>query len=196
MKVTVERIVDWNVALDSALFTVSKNSGGKEPSDEWKAKACLAEHSMLADIRYLVQMEDIPSWVSQHLARHDAFAGHTIRETKEVHYVATQRTDRTGIDRSKLPQDVPVKHRINLSAKDLITISRLRLCHCASPETRKVWREVVKQVGFIDPIVAKCCVPNCIYRGFCPEFKSCGFANSELFEVELEAYRELKEKRA
>jgi hypothetical protein len=27
------------------------------------------------------------------------------------------------------------------------------------------------------------------YRGFCPEMKSCGFANSEIFNKKLEEYR-------
>lgn len=191
MEVKVTKIVDWDVALGSASFTISKEST-KHPSDSWKAKACLAEHSMLTDVRFIVELYGIPCWVSQHISRHDAFAGHYIRDTKEVHYVATQRTDRVGVDRNKLPQDTPVNHRINLSAKDLITISRLRLCACASQETREVWRAIIDEVAKVDPILAKYCVKNCLYRGFCPEFKCCGYTQTEKFQKELKKYREDK----
>lgn len=139
------------MALADALWTVHKESEGKEPCETWKAKACIAEHSMLADVRFIVKIYGIPNWVSQHLARHDVFTGHTLRESKEIHYVATQRTDRTGVERSKLPQDTPVDHRMSLSAKDLITISRLRLCTCASKETREVWRAVLDELAKTEP---------------------------------------------
>lgn len=188
MEVKVTKIVDWDVALASALWTVGKEST-KHPSDSWKAKACLAEHSMLADVRFIVELNGIPSWVSQHISRHDVFAGHNIRETKEVHYVGTQRSDRVGGDRNKQPQDTPVNHRINLSAKDLITISRLRLCSCASKETREVWKAIIEEVAKIEPVLAKLCARNCVYRGFCPEFSCCGFTSTRKFAEEVVAYR-------
>jgi hypothetical protein len=34
------------------------------------------------------------------------------------------------------------------------------------------------------------CVPECIYRGFCPEIKSCGFSETSLFQKELTTYRQ------
>lgn len=188
-KIKIKKIVDWDIALESALFTVNKPYTGKIPSNKWKAKICLSEHSMLADIRYIVEMFDVECWSSQHIARHDAFAGHTIRESKEIHYVGTSRTDITGIDRKKLYQDAPVAHRINLSAKDFITLSKLRLCKKASYETRVKWGEVVKELSKIDPVTASKCVPNCIYRGRCPETDgSCGYDKTEKFKTELENY--------
>jgi len=33
-------------------------------------------------------------------------------------------------------------------------------------------------------------VPECVYRGFCPEFKSCGYAGTAAFRAALAAYRE------
>lgn len=189
MEVTIKKIVGWDTAFASALWTVHKDSEGKEPSDTWKAKACITEHSMLADVRFIVELYGIPCWVSQHLSRHDVFAGHSLRETKEVHYVATQRDDRTGVDRKKLPQDTPVDHRMHLSAKDLITISRLRLCTCASKETRDVWRAILDELAKTEPVLAKLCVKNCIYRGFCPEFSTCGYTSTSAFAKELVVYR-------
>lgn len=191
-KVKVTRIVGWDIALDSALFTINKETKGKTPSDNWIKSACLAEHSMLREPRYIVEIYDIPCWSSQHIARHDAFANHNVRESKETHFVGTSRSDRTSIDRNKLPQDAPVSHRISLSAQDFITISKLRLCNCASKETRETWQEVVKELSKIEPILASCCVPTCIYRGFCPEFKGCGYDKTESFKKRLEEYRNAK----
>ena len=190
MKIEIIKTQGWDVALADALWTVHKESTDKEPSEVWKAKACIAEHSMLADVRFIVKIYGIPSWVSQHLARHDAFTGHTLRESKEIHYVATQRTDRTGVNRGKLPQDTPVDHRMSLSAKDLITISRLRLCTCASKETREVWRAVLEELAKTEPTLAKLCVKNCVYRGFCPEFTTCGYTSTRKFAEELIMYRD------
>lgn len=189
MEVKVTRTVGWDVALADALWTVHKEPTGKEPSDTWKAKACIAEHSMLADVRFIVELKGIPCWVSQHLARHDVFASHHLRETKDIHYVATQRTDRTGVDRNKLPQDTPVDHRMSLSAKDFITISRLRLCTCASKETREVWNAILNELAKTEPVLAKLCVRNCVYRGFCPEFTTCGYTSTSKYAQELLMYQ-------
>lgn len=189
MEVKIIKTVGWDVAMGDALWTVHKEYNGKEPSDTWKAKACIAEHSMLADVRFIVELKGIPCWVSQHLARHDVFASHHLRETKDIHYVATQRTDRTGVDRNKLPQDTPVDHRMSLSAKDFITISRLRLCTCASKETREVWNAILNELAKTEPVLAKLCVRNCVYRGFCPEFTTCGYTSTSKYAQELLMYQ-------
>lgn len=188
--INVRKITDWKEVLNAARFTVNKGDISKEPSDKFKANVLLAEHSPIRTLMFEISMYNIPSWVSQHIARHDAFANHNVREgASDTHFVGTQRTDRTGIDRNKLPQDAPVNHRIFLNAQDLITISRKRLCGCASNETRKVWSDVKRQIGKIEPILSEKMVPECIYRGFCPEIESCGYANSEKFKKELEKYR-------
>lgn len=193
MNIKIKKLVDWDVALDDALFTVNKEQKHKQPSDKWIAKTCLAQHSMLRDVRYILEMEEIPCWVSQHIARHDAFSGHNVRETQETHFVGTSRTDRTGVDRNKLPQDTPVNHRISLSAQDFITISQKRLCNCASKETRDVWRAVIEKLREIDPVLADKCVPTCVFRGFCPEYECCGYCNTEAFKKRLEEYRNVEQ---
>lgn len=191
-KIKITKIVDWDIALDDALFTINKENKHKVPSNKWIAKACLAEHSMIRDVRYILEMNEIPCWVSQHIARHDAFSHHTVRESEETHFVGTSRTDRTGIDRNKLPQDTPVNHRISLSAQDFITISQRRLCACASKETRELWKSVIEELRKIDPVLADKCVPMCVYRGFCPEFDSCGYVNTTAFTEKLKDYRDIE----
>lgn len=109
------------------------------------------------------------------------------------HFVATQRTDRTGINRDELEQGSLVNHECDANAQALINISRRRLCNCASPETRKAWQLVKDEVSKIEPELAKCMVRECVYRnGLCPEMFPCGYNNSEAFEKELKDYLEIK----
>lgn len=78
------------------------------------------------------------------------------------------------------------------NAQALINISRKRLCSCASPETREAWKLVIEALKEKDPILASVCVPECIYRGFCPEFdRCCGYCNTEAFKKRLEEYRSI-----
>ena len=45
MEVTVVQETPWSRALDAARRTIGKEPLRKEPSDNWKAKVLLAEHS-------------------------------------------------------------------------------------------------------------------------------------------------------
>lgn len=38
----------------------------------------------------------------------------------------------------------------------------------------------------IDPVLVSKCVPTCVYRGFCPELKCCGYANTHQFHEAVE----------
>ena len=73
----------------------------------------------------------------------------------------------------------------------LINISRKRLCMQASHETRSAWHEVKAKVEEVDPVLASVMVPECVYRGFCPEFegKGCGFDKTPEYQAMLTAYR-------
>lgn len=184
-------MTDWNEVVDAARWTVNKSPLEKEPSSKFKSSVLMAEHSPIRNLWYKIEMHNIPSWVSQHLARHDNFAYHTVREgTQESHFVGTQRGDRTGVDRNKKPQDAPVNHLIIANASDIIHISRLRLCMLASPETRAIWKSIVEEIRKIDAEVASMCVPNCVYRGRCPEMKCCGYYNTQAFTDAVNKYWE------
>ena len=67
------------------------------------------------------------------------------------------------------------------NAAEVMFISRRRLCAQASPETRAAWRLVVDALAEKEQELAACCVPECVYRGFCPEFRSCGFVDTPAF---------------
>lgn len=77
------------------------------------------------------------------------------------------------------------------NAQAFINISRKRLCYgCPSPETRKAWEIVIEMLKEKDPILAEKCVPECLYRGFCPEKeRCCGYVNTEAYQKRLQEYR-------
>lgn len=171
---------NWAKVKRSARTTVSKDGEGAYPSDSWKKTILLAEHSPIRRIRFSWMWAQLKSWVSVHFVRH---------KNGIEHWVSTQRTDRTGIDRDKITQDALVQHECEANAQALIFISRRRLCNQAAPETKKAWREVKEAVTRCDPVLGSVMVPECIYRGFCPEFHSCGYANTENFRHDLAEYR-------
>jgi hypothetical protein len=170
----------WREVADSARTTVGLDVGTKEPSSKWKKQILLAEHSPIRQLQFKWKWTNLPYWVSVHIVRH--WLG-------ILHFVKTSRSDRTGIQRDKLPQDNPVDHECIANAQALINISRKRLCNKASPETKEAWELVIASLNDKDSILASVCVPECIYRGFCPEFKSCGYVNTLKYLNELEKYR-------
>lgn len=171
---------NWSKVKEAARTTISKDGSGKYPDASWKKRILLAEHSPIRRIRYSWKWVDIKSWVSVHFVRH---------KIGIEHWVSTQRTDRTGINRDSKPQDSPVTHACEADAQALINISRKRLCSQAAKETREAWIEVKDAIAKDDPVLASVMVPECIYRGFCPEFNSCGYCNTEDFKIKLEEYR-------
>ena len=171
----------WPQVKRAARTTISMEGEGATPTDRWKKTILLAEHSPIRRIRFSWKWSDLKSWVSVHFVRHHIGIDH---------WVSTQRTDRTGVDRNKKPQDAPVLHECDANAQALINISRRRLCSQASHETRAAWQEVVDKVQLADPVLASVLVPECIYRGFCPEFNSCGYAETEAYQKRLAEYRD------
>ena len=169
---------NWQAVKNRAMETVGIESG-KYPAPKWKREILLAEHSPIRLIELTIRMRGIPYWVSVHLVRH---------KFGIEHFVSTQRTDRTGIDRNELPQNALVDHTIRANAQALITISRKRLCSKAAPETQAVWRAVRQAVKEVEPELASVMVPECVYRGFCPEMKSCGYCGSGTWTLERKCY--------
>jgi hypothetical protein len=171
---------NWQEVKDATMNTVGKSTG-KYPDSEWKLKLIRAEHSPIRKLKFSWRWGDLPYWVSVHFVRH---------KIGIEHFVKTQRSDRTGIDRSELPQGQFVTHECEADAQALINISRKRLCSSASPETRQAWQLIKDEVAKVEPELAKCMVRECVYRGYCPEMFGCGFDKTEAFEKELKEYRE------
>jgi hypothetical protein len=166
MEVKITKLTSWTDVLNVARTTVSKTAANKEPSDSFKRQMLASEHSPIRALMFKVDLIDIPYWVSVHIVRH---------KIGVEHFVSTQRTDRTGEDRTTKPQDAPVNHTMILNAQAILTMSRRRLCGMASPETRRVWQAVRAAIEAVDPILAGFMQPMCFYRGgVCHEANGCG----------------------
>ena len=184
----LEQVTPWKRVLNAARRTIGKEPLDKEPSDSWKAKILLAEHSPIRLLEYDWTWGDIMQWVTTHLVRHHEGC------EKMVH---SQRGDRRAIlkeygveSRNDLPQGALNDMDMTANAQALINVSRKRLCSCASKETREAWKQVKAEIAKVDPILASKMVPECLYRGFCPEWMgSCGYSKTEKFEKDLKEYR-------
>lgn len=175
---------DWIRVVNAARRTAGKKPIDHEPSNQFKRKILLAEHSPIRLLEYDFTWEDIQQWVTTHIVRHHVGC------EKFVH---SQRVDRNpelaGMNRDDLPQGLRNDMDMTCNAQAFMNISRKRLCKRASPETREAWNQVIAFLKEKDPILAEKCVPECVYRGFCPEMASCGWWKTPAFQKALEQYR-------
>ena len=147
------------------LNTVGKKlKSDSQVSSEWVEKLVKAEHSPIRELWFGIKME-IPYWVSVHFVRHHIGINH---------YVSTQRTDRTGVNRNEKPQGELVSHIMSVNAQELVFMAHKRLCKQASQETREIMQEIVKKVVQVAPYMKSVLVPLCVYRnGKCEEMFPC-----------------------
>ena len=151
---------DWEEVVNDCRATVGKAELGKEPSAAFKRAILIAEH---ISIKWI--WRKIKSWIATHWVRH-----------KWECFVRSQRDDRTGIPRDKLPQDAIVSFTGEANIQNLIDTERKRLCYEASPETREYGEDLKLAIHEnVDPYIADVLVPNCIYRCGCPEMGKCTF---------------------
>ena len=155
---------DWQEVVNDCRTTVGKDELGKEPSQKFKREILISEHSPIRSMSVKWQWPNIPSWVATHFARH-----------KFEKFIKTQRTDRTGVDRNKLPQDSPVIMTCEANTQHLIDTARKRLCMMASRETRKYMEDLKTTLKSVEPEISDVLVPNCIYRCGCPEPGGCRY---------------------
>lgn len=196
---------DWNRVVNAARRTWGKTPITKEPSDKFKRKILLAEHSPIRLLEYDFTIEGIRQWVTTHLVRHhegcEKFV-HTQRQdindeieriTKNIINVLSEADLlRDGWrERDYLFQGECNDMDMSCNAQAFINISRKRLCYgCASKETREAWELVIKMLEEVDPILAEKCVPECCYRGFCPEEdRCCGYVNTDSYKKRIVEYR-------
>lgn len=199
---------DWIRVVNAARRTWGKKPIDHEPSDKFKRKILLAEHSPIRLLEYDFTIENIRQWVSTHLVRHhqgcEKFV-HTQRQdiNEQIENISKRIIDilreegllREGWrERDYLFQGEPNDMDMTCNAQSFINISRKRLCiGCASPETRLAWEIVIEKLKEIDPILAEKCVPECVYRGFCPEFdRCCGYVNSKAYQKRVKEYRKIE----
>lgn len=157
-------IDDWRRVKNHCRTTDNKDFTEKNPTDTFKKKLLISEHSPIRLLEFDWSWKDIPYWVATHWVRH-----------KFEKFQSTQRTDRTGHNRTKNPQDEPVNLDGYANMQNLIDAWRKRLCYCASSETREYAENFKVTLHETHPFEADVLVPNCIYRDGCPEFETCGF---------------------
>ena len=179
----------WREVADAARTTIGKEAGEGEPSSLWKKRMLLCEHSPIRKLSINWIWYDLKYWISVHFVRH---------KFGIEHWVKSQRPDRgTSGNRDDAPQSTLINHECLANAQAIINISRKRLCFCAMPETREAWKEFLSSIKDLQPELYETCVPDCVYRGYCYEYKSCGFFRTETYKAWLAKYREgINEKEA
>lgn len=173
----------WREIADAARTTTGKEAGTSEVSSSWRRRMLLSEHSPIRKLIINWKWLDLKYWVSVHLVRH---------KFGIEHWVKSQRPDRTGVrdSRDDAPQGILINHECEANAQAIINISRKRLCIKASPETRQAWKEFLRELEDSEPELAKVCVPDCIYRGWCYEMNSCGYHKTLQWKDHLNKYRQ------
>lgn len=155
---------DWSEVVDDCRSTVNKPPLGREPSADFKRRILIAEHAPIRDIVIRWIWRKMPYWEAMHWKTH-------IWQS----YATTQRTDRTGVDRTQKTQDAPVTLTCEANQQHLIDTARKRLCYQAAKETRKDMERLKAELHKVAPELSDTLVPNCVYRCGCPEMQSCGW---------------------
>lgn len=171
----------WQIIKDNAIFTEHKFEQGKYPSSAWKKQMLLCEHSPIRSGRIIIEIHNVPVFVIDHFVRHhEGF----------VPFVSSLRDDRNEFPEGYIPnRETPNSMRFDGNFQAFINISRKRLCGKAHKDTMRVWYAILDEVRKIEPELASVMVPECVYRGFCPERKSCGYCGSEGWQKAISDYR-------
>ena len=112
--VKIERLTDWKLVLSKARKTMGMGDAVKEPTAEWKKKILMARHSPIRALEFNISIENLKSWVSVHLVRHNQGISH---------FVQSQRDDRNEgrpVSRDDMPQSTLVKHDMVLNAESIL----------------------------------------------------------------------------
>lgn len=185
MEVTVRAITETKEILNRCRVTVWKDALDKQPTETFLDNIYKSEHSPIRDRMFVVEIRGIKSWTATHFVRHHIGC---------TPYVSTQRDDRidyTG-SRDDRRQGELVNMDLTLNAQAFINISRKRLCGMAHTEAQQVWNRVIKELRDVDKQLANNCVPECVYRGFCPEHQECGRVNSNVYRKWRKEYMSTK----
>ena len=163
---------DWIRVVNAARRTWGKAPINHEPSDKFKRKILLAEHSPIRLLEYDFTIENIRQWVTVHLVRHhigcEKFVHTQRQDINDQVEVITKRIieilREEGLDnkwwreRDYMFQGAGNDMDMTCNAQSFMSISRKRLCFgCASPETRQAWQVVIDALEDVDPILAEKC---------------------------------------
>lgn len=159
--------VNWSSIKRACLRTIGKEGGQKEPTKEWKRKLLICRHSPIRKGVITWRWSEIPYAISTHFVRHHAGC---------EKFVATERADRTGVDRKLRSQMDPVSMEMDANIEALIGISEKRLCTCADPLTQAYAQSLRDAIEEHDEDIAWVMAPQCVRCGGCVEpFGNCKF---------------------
>jgi hypothetical protein len=159
----------WRRVKNHCRTTDNKDFTEKNPTDTFKRKLLMSEHTPIRLLEFDWSWKGIPYWLSTEMSRH-----------RWEKFISSQRDDRLIDDtpRAEKPQGALVNYDGYANMQSLVDVARKRLCYKATAEARGLMEDFKLSLfdeGFIDE--SEILVPNCIYRGGCPEFKSCGLYN-------------------
>lgn len=173
---------NWKLAKNSCRTTVGKEFTENEPSEDFKKKLLISEHTPIRLLEFYWSWKNIKYWVAMEWARH-----------KNEKFVSSQRNDRQDkFDRNEAPQNALVNFDGYANMQNLIDAWRKRLCFKATKEARELAEDFKIELAKTNPIESDVLQKNCIYRCGCPEFKSCGYwekfcekyKNENLFDIQ------------
>lgn len=178
--------VNWSLIKSACMTTVGKQDKKEEPTTEWKRKILIAEHSPIRRSNIYVKWEQIPSYVSTHLARH--------HEGIEK-YIQTSREDRTDIPREERKQTDMVSMQMDFNIQGLINVMSKRLCTCADKTTREYMMDLKEEIKKYDEDISWSLVPSCVRCGGCiEEFSNCSFYEKLIEGMSKEELINVKER--
>ena len=155
---------DWRRVKNHCRTTDNKDFTEKEPTETFKKRLLISEHSPIRLLEFDWSWRGIKSWVATEWSRH-----------KFEKFISTQRNDRQSkYDRNAARQDAPVNFDGYANMQNLIDAWRKRMCFQAADEARELAEDFRMELHKTHPLEASVLVPNCIYRCGCPEFESCG----------------------
>lgn len=155
---------DWKRVKNHCRTTDNKDFTENEASDTFKKKLLMSEHSPIRLLEFDWSWKSIMYWVSTEWSRH-----------KFEKFISTQRDDRLkdDVSRDEKPQGTLVNFDGYANMQNCIDGWRKRLCYQATDKARELAEDFKIELHKTHPIESNVLVPNCIYRGGCPEFSMC-----------------------
>lgn len=186
MEIKIRELTTNQEVLNSARTTVWREDLMKEPTKQFMKDIYMAEHSPIRCKMFMIEYHGIKRWIADHLVRHNVGVTpfmSTQREDRNEEIMAISIEDEeVSNPRDEAKQGSLVNLKLLVNAQALINISRKRICGQAHIETQQVWNETIKELKLLDKELAFCCVPECVYRGFCPEKYPCGRTKLEFYK--------------
>ncbi len=156
---------DWRRVKNHCRTTDNKDFTEKDATDKFKKQLLISEHSPIRLLEFEWSWWQIPYWLHAEWARH-----------KFEKFVSSSRDDRLkdDIPRAEKPQGALVNFDAYANMQNLIDAWRKRLCYQATKEARNLAYDFKARLDITHHNEANVLVPHCVYRGGCPEFKTCG----------------------